>query len=192
MVTTWHDVLVFCASLAGLFVVGDLLSTMLYHVPQHIWGKLHLRTHHDNTRSYWEHSIVSVDPAIVLDGFLGALPYFVLAAVLTRFGTAATAGALLGLVLGQLHVMYRHTCELDWKSPAWLKRAAHVLGLVLAEDHNGHHKNPNSDFGDIFRFYDAPARAVIAAAHAGARRQRRLQRLREMRLLRRRSQTTAT
>ena len=26
MVVPWHDVLVFCASLAGLFVAGDLLS----------------------------------------------------------------------------------------------------------------------------------------------------------------------
>ncbi|MGA2396226.1 MAG: hypothetical protein ABSH03_23060, partial [Candidatus Lustribacter sp.] len=100
MVVPWHDVLVFCASLAGLFVFGDFLSTMLYHVPQHIWGKLHLRTHHDNTRSYWEHSIVCTNPGILLDGFLGAVPYFALAAVLSRFGTAATAGALVGLALG--------------------------------------------------------------------------------------------
>lgn len=193
MVISWHDVLVFCASLAVLFVVGDLLSTMLYHVPQHIWGKLHLRTHHDNTRSYWEHSIVSIDPAILLDGVLGAVPYFVLAAVLARFGPAATAGALVGLALGQLHVMYRHTCELGWKSPAWLTRAAHAIGFVLPEDHNGHHKNPEADFGDIFRFYDAPARALIAAARTGVRRQRRLERLRAKRLLRRRrTQHTAT
>ncbi len=192
MVIPWHEVLVFFAALAVLFVVGDLLSTMLYHVPQHIWGKLHLRTHHDNTRSYWEHSIVSVDPAIVLDGFLGALPYLVLAAGLTRFGPAATAGALVGLALGQLHVMYRHTCELGWKSPAWLTRVARAIGLVLPEDHNGHHKNPDADFGDIFRFYDAPARAVIAAARTGARRQRRLQRLRAKRSHRGRTQHPAT
>jgi hypothetical protein len=192
MVTAWPNVLAFCASLTALFVLGDLLSTMLYHVPQHIWGKLHLRTHHDNTRSYWDHSIISIDPGILLDGFLGALPYFVLAGVLACLGPAAAAGALVGLVLGQLHVMYRHTCELGWKSPAWLTRAAHAAGLVLAEDHNGHHKNPDADFGDIFRFCDAPARAVIAAMRAGARRQRRLQRLREMRVLRsRRSQRSA-
>jgi len=124
----------------------------------------------------------------VLDGFLGAVPYFVLAVLLTRFGTAATAGALVGLALGQLHVMYRHTCELGWKRPAWLTRAAHAIGLVLPEDHNGHHKNPDADFGDIFRCYDAPARALIAAA----RRQRRLERLRAKRLLRRRTQHPAT
>ncbi|MGA2396127.1 MAG: hypothetical protein ABSH03_22560, partial [Candidatus Lustribacter sp.] len=142
------------------------------------------------TRSYWEHSIVCTNPGILLDGFLGAVPYFALAAVLSRFGTAASAGALVGLALGQLHVMYRHTCELGWKSPAWLRRAAHAIGLVLPEDHNGHHKNPDADFGDIFRFYDAPARAVIAAARTQARRQRRLQRLRADRSLRRRSQAT--
>ena len=128
----------------------------------------------------------------MLDGFLGALPYLVLAAGLTRFGPAATAGALVGLARGQLHVMYRHTCELGWKSPAWLTRVARAIGLVLPEDHNGHHKNPDADFGDIFRFYDAPARAVIAAARTGARRQRRLQRLRAKRSHRGRTQHPAT
>ena len=68
MVIPWHDVITFIVSLTFLFVAGDLLSTMLYHVPQHIWGKLHLRTHHDNTRSYWEHSIITRNPAILLDG----------------------------------------------------------------------------------------------------------------------------
>jgi len=31
-----------------------------------------------------------------------------------------------------------------------------MTGLVLPEDHNGHHINPEIEFGDIFRFYDAP------------------------------------
>jgi hypothetical protein len=184
VVTPWREILAFCASLATVFIAGDLLSTMLYHVPQHIWGKLHLRTHHDNTRSYWEHSIVSIDPFILLDGFLGALPYFALAAALACFGKAAAFGALAGLVLGQAHVMWRHTCELGWKSPAWLVRIAHGAGLVLPEDHNGHHKNPDADFGDIFRMYDAPARAFLTAARTGMRRQRRLQRLRARRAVR--------
>jgi hypothetical protein len=154
---------------------------MLYHVPQHIWGKLHLRTHHDNTRSYWEHSIISRNPAILLDGFLGAVPYLAVAAILTRFGQAATLAAIAGLVLGQLHVMWRHTCELGWRSPAWLVYVSHSAGLVLPEDHNGHHKSPDAEFGDIFRFYDGPARALLAFGRSGIRRQRRLQRLRAAR-----------
>ncbi|MBV9438929.1 MAG: hypothetical protein JOZ24_02940, partial [Candidatus Eremiobacteraeota bacterium] len=36
------------------------------------------------------------------------------------------------------------------------------LQVVLPEDHDGHHRNPEIEFGDIFRFYDAPARAMIA------------------------------
>ncbi|MHB8355867.1 MAG: hypothetical protein ACYDDQ_04175 [Vulcanimicrobiaceae bacterium] len=38
--------------------------------------------------------------------------------------------------------------ELGWRRPA--------------EDHAGHHRNPLPEFGDIFRFYDAPARALLA------------------------------
>ena len=167
-----------------LFVAGDLASTFLYHVPQHIWGKLHLRTHHDNSRSYWEHSIVSKDPQILLDGLLGALPYFVIAATLATCGRAWMYGALAGLVLGHLHVLWRHTCELGWVSPPWLVSLSRSFGLVLPEDHNGHHKNPEAEFGDLFRFYDAPARAAIAAAREGVRRQRRLQRIRTMRAMR--------
>ncbi len=152
-----------------VLVVGDLLSTFLYHVPQHVWGKLHLRTHHDKRRSYWDHAILSRDPGILLDGLLGALPYIALAVVLTR---VSIVGALVGLVLGQLHVWWRHTCELGWKSPAWLVGFARATALVLPEDHNGHHQNPEIEFGDLFRFYDAPARAAIAWLRAVAPRRR--------------------
>jgi hypothetical protein len=103
-------VVTFALWLIVFFAAGDAASTFLYHVPQHIWGKLHLRTHHDNTRSYWDHAIISKNPAILLDGFLGAVPYLAIAALLTRFGPAATWAAVTGLVLGQMHVMWRHTC----------------------------------------------------------------------------------
>jgi hypothetical protein len=176
-----YDVLIFFASLSVLLVLGDFGSTFFYHVPQHIWGKLHLRTHHDNTRSYWEHSIVSRNPLVLLDGFLGALPYIALAAVLSLFGRAAMFGALAGLLVGHLHVLWRHTCEIGWVSPPRLVRFARATGLVLPEDHNGHHKDPNVEFGDLFRFYDAPARALLTYARETVRRQRRLQRLRAMR-----------
>jgi hypothetical protein len=142
-----------------VLVVGDLGSTFLYHVPQHVWGKLHLRTHHDRRRSYWDHAVLSRDPGVLLDGILGALPYIALAVVCARI---SVYGAVLGLVLGQLHVWWRHTTEVGWKSPAWLVRLSRVIGLVLPEDHDGHHRNPEVEFGDIFRFYDAPARATMA------------------------------
>jgi hypothetical protein len=146
-----------------VLMVGDFGSTFLYHVPQHIWGKLHLRTHHDRRRSYWDHAVLSRNPGVLLDGFLGAIPYIALAIACSFI---SVYGAITGLVLGQLHVWWRHTVEIGWKSPAWMVTLARVTGIVLPEDHDGHHRNPEVEFGDIFRFYDAPARAMIAWARA--------------------------
>jgi fatty acid hydroxylase family protein len=150
------------SALAATFIVllvGDFASTFLYHVPQHAWGKLHLRTHHDRRRSYWDHAVLSRDPQVLLDGLLGALPYIALAVLCSRI---SVYGAVAGLLLGQLHVWWRHTTELGWRTPEWFVRVARAIGLVLPEDHDGHHRNPEIEFGDIFRFYDAPARATIA------------------------------
>lgn len=154
-------------SLAIVLVVGDFASTFFYHVPQHVWFRLHLRTHHDRRRSYWDHAVLSIDPAVILDGFLGALPYLVLAAACWRL---SPAGAVLGLALGQLHVWWRHTTELGWRTPGWAVWVARRLWIVLPEDHDGHHRNPEVEFGDIFRFYDAPARAFVALLRALTRR----------------------
>ena len=167
-----------------VLVVGDFASTFFYHVPQHLWGKLHLRTHHDRKRSYWDHAVLSRSPEVLLDGLLGALPYITIAVACS---TLSVAGAILGLVLGQMHVWWRHTCELGWKSPAWLVRVARLTGLVLPEDHNGHHQNPEIEFGDILRFYDAPARHTIAWLRAISPRRRRAVALRVMRTRNRRS-----
>jgi hypothetical protein len=179
----------FFVSLSIVLVVGDFASTFFYHVPQHLWFKLHLRTHHDNRRSYWDHAVLSKDPGVLLDGFLGALPYMLIAAALVPLSTAAAAGAALGLVLGQLHVWWRHTCEIGWVSPRWLVRLSRIFGLVLPEDHNGHHANPDVEFGDLFRFYDAPARAFLNYIRTFQRRRRtalrRLERIRALRLTRR-------
>lgn len=142
-----------------VLVVGDFGSTFFYHVPQHLWFTLHLRTHHDRRRSYADHAVLSFDPFVLLDGLLGALPYLAVAAVLWRI---SWPGALAGLALGQIHVWWRHTTELGWKTPRWLAAALRPLWIVLPEDHDGHHRNPEVEFGDIFRFYDAPARALLA------------------------------
>jgi hypothetical protein len=142
-----------------VLVVGDFGSTFFYHVPQHLWFTLHLRTHHDRRRPFFDHAVLSTDPFVLLDGFLGALPYIAVAAVLWKF---SWEGALAGLAIGQLHVWWRHTTELGWKTPRWTKALLHALWIVLPEDHDGHHRNPEVEFGDIFRFYDAPARALLA------------------------------
>ncbi len=172
------------AAMLIVLVVGDLASTFLYHVPQHVWGKLHLRTHHDKRRSYWDHAVLSKSPAVLLDGILGALPYIAIALVCARL---SVLGAVAGLVLGQLHVWWRHTVEIGWKSPAWLVRLSRATGLVLPEDHNGHHQNPEIEFGDIFRFYDAPARHTIAWLRAVAPRRRSAAAMRRIRARDRRS-----
>lgn len=150
-------------------IAGDFFSTFFYHVPQHLWFTLHLRTHHDRRRSYFDHAVISRDRAVLLDGFLGAVPYLVVATVMARL---SPAGALAGLAFGQLHVWWRHTTDLGWRTPGWLRTVARPLGLVLPEDHDGHHRNPDIEFGDIFRFYDAPARALLARLTPTSRRAR--------------------
>ena len=165
-------VLAFIAALLIVIIAGDFASTFFYHVPQHIWFKLHLRTHHDRRRSYWDHAVISLNPAVLLDGFLGALPYLAIAAACWKL---SPLGAVLGLILGQFHVWWRHTTELGWKTPRWAVALTRPLAIVLPEDHDGHHRNPEIEFGDIFRVYDAPARACIAYFRAlgrGTRRRR--------------------
>jgi len=161
--------LVAAAASIVTLLVGDFASTFFYHVPQHVWFTLHLRTHHDRRRSYWDHAVVSRDPLVMLDGFLGAVPYLAVAALLWR---VSWPGALLGLALGQLHVWWRHTTDLGWRTPTWLRAVLRPLAIVLPEDHDGHHRNPDIEFGDIFRFYDAPARALLAKLAPTSRRTR--------------------
>jgi hypothetical protein len=152
-----------------VLVVGDFASTFFYHVPQHLWFTLHLRTHHDNRRSYWDHAVISTKPEILLDGLYGAVPYLIVAAFAAKL---SWQGAALGLVLGQLHVWWRHTTQLGWKTPSWVEAVARSLQIVLPEDHDGHHRNPDIEFGDIFRFYDAPARFVLTKLAPTSRRVR--------------------
>ena len=161
--------MLFVAAFIITLVVGDCASTFLYHVPQHLWFTLHLRTHHDRRRSYFDHAVLSKDPAVLLDGLLGALPYLVVAAFAARL---SLPGAVVGLAFGQLHVWWRHTSDLGWRTPEGVRQALRPLGIVLPEDHDGHHRNPDIEFGDIFRFYDAPARALLARLGPTSRRVR--------------------
>ncbi|MHB8702843.1 MAG: sterol desaturase family protein [Candidatus Tyrphobacter sp.] len=149
-----------------VLVAGDCASTFLYHVPQHAWFSLHLRTHHDRRRSYLDHAVLSLDPWVLLDGLLGAVPYLAVAAVAARL---SWEGALAGLALGQVHVWWRHTSQIGWKTPAGLAVVLRQFYVVLPEDHDKHHRNPQVEFGDIFRFYDAPARALLARLVKGKR-----------------------
>ncbi len=106
---------------------------------------------------------------MLLDGFLGALPYLAVAALASRL---SLPGALAGLALGQIHVWWRHTSQIGWRTPQWARAVLRPLAIVLPEDHDGHHRNPDIEFGDIFRFYDAPARALSAWLAPTSRRAR--------------------
>jgi hypothetical protein len=150
-----------------VLVVGDFASTFFYHVPQHLWFTLHLRTHHDRRRSFWDHAVLSLDREVLLDGILGAVPYVIIAALVWRI---SWPGAVAGLLIGQFHVWWRHTSEIGWRTPAWMRAILRPLQIVLPEDHDGHHRNPEIEFGDIFRFYDAPARALLAKLAPTSRR----------------------
>jgi Fatty acid hydroxylase superfamily len=161
--------MLFITALIVTLVVGDFASTFFYHVPQHLWFTLHLRTHHDRRRSYFDHAVLSTNPAVLLDGFLGAVPYVLVAFLLSRL---SWPGAVAGLALGQLHVWWRHTAQLGWKTPGRVRSLLQPLGIVLPEDHDLHHRNPDIEFGDIFRFYDAPARALLAMLAPTSRRAR--------------------
>lgn len=160
---------ILAAAAAAVLLAGDFLSTFFYHVPQHLWFTLHLRTHHDRRRPYRDHAVLTLDPDILLDGLLGALPYLAVALAASRW---SIPGALLGLALGQLHVWWRHSTELGWRTPAAVKRLLRPMRIVLPEDHDGHHRNPQTEYGDIFRFDDAPARALLAALAPSSRRAR--------------------
>jgi len=161
--------MLFITAFIVTLVAGDFASTFFYHVPQHLWFTLHLRTHHDRRRSFFDHAVLSTNPAVLLDGFLGAVPYLIIAALVWHI---SWPGAIAGLVLGQVHVWWRHTTDLGWRTPAWLRSLLRPLAVVLPEDHDGHHRNPEVEFGDIFRFYDAPARALLAWLAPTSRRAR--------------------
>ncbi|HZV76176.1 MAG TPA: hypothetical protein VFF63_00300 [Candidatus Babeliales bacterium] len=161
--------MLFITALIVTLVAGDFASTFFYHVPQHLWFTLHLRTHHDRRRSYFDHAVISTNLAVLLDGFLGAVPYLIVAALVSR---CSWPGAVAGLALGQLHVWWRHTSQLGWETPNWVRALLRPLAVVLPEDHDEHHRNPEIEFGDIFRFYDAPARALLAWLAPTSRRAR--------------------
>ena len=42
-----------------LLLIGDFLSTFLYHVPEHIFGKFHSIVHHSKNRSFIHYAVFS-------------------------------------------------------------------------------------------------------------------------------------
>jgi hypothetical protein len=141
-----------------LLLIGDLLSTFCYHVPEHVFGRLHLRTHHSAKKNFRHYAILTFDAQVLLDGILGALPYLLVAPFLWR---ESAPGAIAGLLLGLFHVWWRHTTSLGWQTPPFLAGLCQVAFIITPEQHWQHHQNPYQGFGDIFTFFDRPAKAWL-------------------------------
>ncbi len=144
---------------AGLLLfLGDLISTFLYHVPEHVFGKLHLKTHHAAQKTFSHYAVLFLDAQVLLDGLLGALSYLLMAVMLWQY---SPIGVGVGLLLGQGHVWWRHTSALGWRTPGLIVGFCRVLGITTPEQHWVHHQKVTHGFGDIFTCFDYPARVWL-------------------------------
>jgi len=139
----------------SLLFLGDCLSTFCYHVPEHIFGKLHLQTHHAPKQRFHHYAVLSLKINVLMDGLLGALPYLIMAIVLWNY---SPTGVVIGLLLGQFHVWWRHTTALGWQTPQLIQTLCRVIGVTTPEQHWLHHRKTTQAFGDIFTYFDYPAR----------------------------------
>ncbi len=139
----------------SLLVLGDFLSTFIYHVPEHVFGTLHVKTHHSSKKNFRHYAVLMADTRVLLDGILGALPYVGVAIALWHY---SPMGVVMGLVLGQVHVWWRHISIIGWQTPRWLAGLCKLLFITTPEQHWVHHQRTNLGFGDIFTFFDAPAK----------------------------------
>ncbi|WP_100902622.1 fatty acid hydroxylase [Nostoc flagelliforme] len=137
-----------------LLFFGDFLSTFFYHVPEHVFGSLHLKTHHSWNKDFRHYAILTFNPQVLLDGILGALPYVLIAVVLWPF---SPIGVISGLLLGQLHVWWRHISVLGWQTSRTVNILCQILFITTPERHWLHHHKTNLGFGDIFTFFEQPA-----------------------------------
>jgi hypothetical protein len=137
-----------------LLVLGDFLSTFFYHVPEHVFGSLHLKTHHSWKKNFRHYAILTLNIQVLLDGILGALPYLIVAAFLWSF---SPIGVIAGLLLGQFHVWWRHVTALGWQTPQLVNILCQILFVTTPERHWLHHQKTSIGFGDIFTFFEQPA-----------------------------------
>jgi hypothetical protein len=141
-----------------LLLSGDFLATFAYHVPEHVFGKYHTLVHHSPQRSFIRYAIASKRPQALIIGFLGVAPYLIAAICLWPI---SAWGAILGLILAEIHVIWRHSSEGESKTPeAWV-RFCQSIYITTPERHWLHHQDAMIAYGDIFTFYDRPARAWL-------------------------------
>ncbi|MBD2451101.1 fatty acid hydroxylase [Nostoc sp. FACHB-152] len=141
-----------------LLFVGDFLSTFVYHIPDHVFGSLHLKTHHSWKKDFRHYAILTLNFQVLLDGILGALPYLVMAAILWHL---SPIGVIFGLLLGQFHVWWRHVAVLGWQTPHLVNVVCKILFITTPERHWLHHHKTNLGFGDIFTFFEQPAQTWL-------------------------------
>jgi Fatty acid hydroxylase superfamily len=141
-----------------LLCLGDFLSTFCYHVPEHVFGRLHLQTHHSSKQTFRHYAILAANFNVLLDGILGALPYLLIAILLWSL---SPFGVILGLIWGQLHVWWRHTSVINWQTPRLVIGLCHLFWITTPEQHWLHHQKTTVGFGDIFTFFDRPAKAWL-------------------------------
>jgi drug/metabolite transporter superfamily protein YnfA len=138
-----------------LLLIGDFLSTFCYHVPEHVFGRLHVQTHHSAKQTFRHYAVLSFNLQVLLDGILGALPYLLIAIPLWQI---SPVGVITGLLLGQLHVWWRHTLTLNWQTPPFVVKLCQVLWITTPEQHWLHHQKTTAAYGDIFTCFDLPAK----------------------------------
>lgn len=141
-----------------LLFFGDFFSTFVYHIPEHVFGSLHLKTHHSWKKDFRHYAILTLNFQVLLDGILGALPYLVMAVILWPF---SPLGVMTGLLLGQLHVWWRHVIVLGWQTPNLVNFVCQILFITTPERHWLHHHKTNLGFGDIFTFFEIPAQTWL-------------------------------
>jgi hypothetical protein len=138
-----------------LLILGDFFSTFCYHIPEHVFGSLHLKTHHSSKKQFRHYAILTPNFWVLLDGILGALPYLLLAGTLWSF---SPIGVVLGLLIGQVHVWWRHVSILGWQTPQAIDKLCQLLWITTPERHWLHHQKTNLAYGDIFTFFEVPSR----------------------------------
>lgn len=141
-----------------LLLLGDFAATFCYHVPEHVFGKFHSLVHHSPKRSFVRYAIKNRQPIALVDGFLSAFPYFVFIPWLWHL---SPWGVGLGLILAELHVIWRHRFVTTTPRPVWLSQLCHILGITTPERHQIHHQYADQAFGDIFAFYGKPAESWL-------------------------------
>jgi len=159
------------AAIYLLLLLGDFFSTFFYHVPEHVFGKFHTIVHHGKNRSFLHYAVLTRNPLVLIDGMLGAVPYFIFTPWLWQL---SPTGTVIGLVLGEFHVVWRHVSILKWQTPKIVKSLCDFFSITTPERHWLHHQNAFVAYGDIFSFYDYPAQKWLTFLRVLRRKYRQL------------------